>query len=208
MDANEIRRLIAHHRKVIEGLEEELRHVESGGTSWVPQRFYTAYYILAGVLIGIAAAWVTLILNVLGSWLIDPDHDPLKLMRVYATVFAGREALGTNQAAILMLSAGIHTLTGAVCGAPIHVVVSRFFPGLELVARVIAGIVLGIVMWVVNFYGILSWLQPLLVEETIIIRDIPVWVAILNHVAFTLLVLLMQPLGTFTLRGDAQNEQA
>ncbi len=51
-------------------------------------------------------------------------------------------------------------------------------------------------MWLVNFYGFLSWLQPLLVGE-FYIREIPWWVAALTHIAFTLAVLLAQPLGEF-----------
>jgi hypothetical protein len=57
-------------------------------------------------------------------------------------------------------------------------------------------------MWLVNFYGILSWLQPLiLAEETsYIVANVPGWVAIATHVAFTETMLLLQPLGVFNMR--------
>jgi hypothetical protein len=199
MDANEILKLIGHHKKIIRELEEDLERASRGeSASWVPQRFYTAYYILAGLGIGMVAAWITLILNSLGSYLLQ--GDALKLLRVYGTFFAGQEAMQTNKAAILMLSVLIHTLTGAVCGAPIHVVVCRFYPGLKLPGRLLAGVILGFIMWSVNIYGILSWLQPLLLGDggPSIVKEIPVWVAVSNHVAFTVLMLLFQPLGTFS----------
>lgn len=198
MDANEILKLIDHHKHIIRELEEELERAARGETaSWVPQRFYTAYYILAGLLIGMVAAWITLILNCIGSAILL--GDPLKLLRVYGTFFAGQEAMETNKAAILMLSVLIHTLTGAVCGAPIHVVVSRFYPGLKRAGRLLAGVILGFIMWAVNFYGLLSWLQPLILGDggPSIVKETPVWVAISNHLAFTVLMMLLQPLGTF-----------
>lgn len=196
MNPNEIRKLLDHHRRIVRELEEELLLAEQDeSTSWVPQKFYTAYYILAGTLIGMGAAWVTLLLNMLGSLILH--GDAMKLLRIYGTIFAGEEALESNQAAVLMLAVGIHTATGAICGAPIHVVVSKYFPDIKLAGRLLAGLALGLVMWGVNFYGILSWLQPLLVGKSIILEQVPIWVALTNHIAFTLLMLLLQPLGAF-----------
>jgi len=64
------------------------------------------------------------------------------------------------------------------------------------------GLWLGIIMWLVNFYGILSWLQPLILGEpsSYIIQNIPWWIALLSHVAFTEIVLLLQPLAVFNAR--------
>lgn len=196
MKAESLRELIEHHRQVLHDLEQELETLEkSRGQTWQPEKFYTAYHVLSGMLIGMGAAWITLALNALGSHLLH--GDPLKLMRVYGTFFAGEEALGTGQAAILMLSVGIHTLTGAICGAPIHVLVSRHWSGRPLVQRAALGIVLGLVMWVVNFYLLLSWLQPLVVGTGTIIEQTPPAIAAANHVAFAVLVMVLQPLGVF-----------
>jgi hypothetical protein len=207
VDPNEIRKLIEHHRRVIRELEDDLARAEAGqAAAWVPLRFYTAYYVTSGLLIGIGAAWATLLLNMLGS--LSIHGDAFKLLRVYGTFFFGSDAMETNRAAILMLTVGVHTLTGAVCGAPIHVVLSRWKPDLSLRGRVLAGAVLGVVMWLVNFYGVLSWLQPRLVGSAIILEEMPASVAAANHVAFAVLVVLMQPLGAFTVQRGAGDEEA
>ena len=39
-------------------------------------------------------------------------------------------------------------------------------------------------MWIVNFYLILSWLQPALLGGRWIVDQIPIWVAVLTHLAF------------------------
>ena len=47
-------------------------------------------------------------------------------------------------------------------GIPFQMVIARFLPNAKLGTRLIVATVLGLVLWVINFYGILSWLQPLL----------------------------------------------
>ena len=51
---------------------------------------------------------------------------------------------------------------------------------------------LAIAVWLVNFYGILSWLQPLLFGGNWIVERIPWWVAAATHLVFgwTMLVAL------------------
>jgi len=56
---------------------------------------------------------------------------------------------------------------------------------------------LALAIWVVNFYGILSWLQPLLLGGSWILTSIPWWVGALTHLVFGWTMLLVQPLGTF-----------
>ncbi len=202
MKAESLRELIQHHREIVTDLEAELAQLEKGSeTLWQPKKFYTAYHILSGMLIGMIAAWITLALNAIGSHLIE--GDPTKLMRVYGTFFAGEEALGTHQAAILMLSVGVHTLTGAICGAPIHVIVCRYFPDKNFIARTLLSVVLGLVMWLVNFYLILSWLQPLVTDSSTILEQTPIGIAVANHVAFTFFVLAFQPFGVFKKRAES-----
>jgi hypothetical protein len=196
VDERRIKKEIELHRRKIEELEEQLEQLAQPGRAWIPERFYTAYHALAGIIIGAIAAWVALAFNALGSEILH--RDPFRLMKYYATIFTG-DLTEANRAAALMVAIGIHTITGALCGAPIHVVASRFFPGRGLKTRAAWGVVLGLVMWLVNFYGVLSWLQPLLVGR-FYIGEIPVWVAALTHVSFAVTVLVLQPLGAFDAR--------
>ena len=198
----ELRRQVEATRKALEDLETKLRGVEREERDriWFPRGFYTAYYVLSGMVLGVVASWLTLILNVAGAHL--AGEEPLKLLKVYSTILGGARTAGSAEAVVLIFALGVHTLTGAVCGAPIHVVYSRFFTDQKLPQRLITGLVLGVVMWLVNFYGILSWFQPLILgeETSYIVQNIPAWVALLSHVAFTEAVVLLQPLAVFNAR--------
>ncbi|MBI2951298.1 hypothetical protein HYY27_04345, partial [bacterium] len=63
--------------------------------------------------------------------------------------------------------------------------------------KVLLGAGWGQVIWIVNFYLILSWLQPMRVGEALILRMIPFWVAALTHVIYGLTLGLLQPVGRF-----------
>ncbi len=54
-----------------------------------------------------------------------------------------------------------------------------------------AGTMYGMALWILNYYGILSWLQPLLWDESTIVDQIPTWVAILTHVCYGATVALI-----------------
>jgi hypothetical protein len=58
---------------------------------------------------------------------------------------------------------------------------------------------LGLLVWVVNVYGILSWLQPLTCGGRWITDNsvLPWWVAAVTHVAFGLTMAILYPLGRF-----------
>ena len=62
------------------------------------------------------------------------------------------------------------------------------------------GVGLGVVMWRINVYAILTWLQPIVSGGTWIIEEIPWWVALLTHVSFTLTMLVLQPFWSFDSR--------
>jgi len=167
------------------------------GTPARPSRTLS-YYLLMGSAIGVYAAWFSLALNVVGALALG--QQPLKLLRVYATFFMGAEALGdaANQGVTLFLALVLHSATGAVVGMPLYVLYHRRFAHHETMMRAINGLWLGLVMWLVNYYAILSWVQPMVLRwvaydgdiQPYIIRNIPFWVAALTHIAFVEVVLL------------------
>ena len=199
--AEDLRTEITRQRQSLRALESELLELEAsaGGETWRPERFYLAYYVLAGMVLGMVAAWVGLGLNVLGAMALGMD-DPLKLLRVYSTIIRGADTESSREAVVLAFAIGLHTITGMFCGAPIHVVLSRWFPKTNLVKRIVVGVVLGLIMWIVNFYCLLSWIQPLFTgaETSYIVENIPWYVAAGTHVAFTTTIVLLQPLAVFT----------
>jgi hypothetical protein len=206
MDLSELQLQIENQRRVLQELEQELeRHAGKPNRSWYRSGFYTSYYIMSGLFLGALASWVSLAFNIVGAWV--AYGDPLRLLRVYATFFGGEAVLTQPGAGVATLLALIlHSATGAVVGAPIHVVYSRYVVRSTLGRRLVVGALLGVVMWVVNFYMLLSWMQPLVSGGTWIVDNIPWWVALLTHVSFTLTMLVFQPFWSFD-PGRVQDRQ-
>jgi hypothetical protein len=188
----EILQQIEAHRAAIVDLEAQLR--EPATATWPPVGFYLTFYIVAGTTIGILGSVTSFLFNVIGSLLVR--QDPLYVLRVYGTIFLGGKALVTEDLNFFMLVAVVHFSVGASAGAVFHVLVNRFVPDQPLLQILLGGLY-GLVMWVVNFYLVIAWLQPLLVGEPYILELMPFWVAALTHVVYGLTLGFLQPLGRF-----------
>jgi hypothetical protein len=188
----DILREIQRHRSALVRLESQL--IEPATAHWPPIGFYLTFYIVAGTTIGILGSLASFIFHVVGSLMVN--QDPLKFLRVYGTVFLGARALTTEDLNFFMLVAVVHFSIGAIAGAVFHVLVNRFVPdrtGLQIGL----GVLYGLLMWFVNFYLVLSWLQPRLVGEAYVLQLMPAWIAALTHVIYGLTLGLLQPLGRF-----------
>jgi cytochrome c oxidase cbb3-type subunit 2 len=192
VDRDEILREIQTHRAAIAALETRLREVP--GPSWPPAGFYLTFYVVAGTIIGILGSLTSFIFNVVGSLLVS--QDPLRFLRVYGTFFLGARALTTEDLNFFMLVAVVHFSVGAAAGAVFHVLVNRFVPG-RAGLQIVLGAAYGLLMWIVNFYLVIVWLQPRLVGEAYVIQLMPAWVAALTHVVYGVTLGVLQPLGRF-----------
>jgi hypothetical protein len=190
---DEIQARIAEHRRAIAELERQLR-ADSAALNWPPPGFYLTFYVVAGLLIGILGSLTSFIFHVVGSLIVN--QDPLKFLRVYGTVFLGARALTTDDLNFFMLVAVVHFSLGAAGGAVFHVLVNRFVPDRPAL-HVVLGAAYGLLMWLVNFYGVLVWLQPRLVGTPYVLELMPAWVAALTHLIYGLTLGLLQPLGRF-----------
>ena len=188
----EILREIERHRAALVSLESQLP--EPTTAHWPPIGFYLTFYIVAGTTIGILGSLASFIFHVVGSLMVN--QDPLKFLRVYGTVFLGARALTTEDLNFFMLVAVVHFSIGAIAGAVFHVLVNRFVPN-RTGLQIGLGVLYGLVMWIVNFYLVLSWLQPRLVGEAYVLQLMPAWIAALTHVIYGLTLGLLQPLGRF-----------
>jgi hypothetical protein len=56
--------------------------------------------------------------------------------------------------------------------------------------------ILALAVWAINFYGVMSWLQPLLFGDRWITDLIPWWVAAVTHLAFGWTVALLSSVDT------------
>jgi len=87
-------------------------------------------------------------------------------------------------------------------GIPVTMAISRFAKEGGLVKRLIVGGAVAILIWAVMFYGILSWLQPMLVEGDpgnwiTNTQYLPWWVAAATHLIFGWTIALLYPLGEY-----------
>ncbi len=185
-------RAIEQHRAAIIELEAQLQ--EPVSRSWPPVGFYLTFYIVAGVTIGVLGSVTSFAFHFIGSLLVK--QDPLLFLRAYGTVFLGAKALTTDDLNFFMLVAVVHFSVGAGAGAVFQVLISWFVPNRPLL-QIVLGAAYGLLMWVVNFYVVIAWLQPLLVGEAFVLQLMPAWIAALTHLIYGLTLGVLQPLGRF-----------
>ncbi len=191
----EIRREIERHRQAIAELEAKLAAPSGKPRGWPPPGFYTTFYVVAGITLGTMGAITSFIFNVVGSYIIA--QDPMLILRVFGTLFIGRNALTTDNLNFLMLVLLTHVIVGAIGGVVFHVIINRMFADRSSGQKVLYGALFGCAIWLINFYGIIWWLQPLLVGQAYILRLMPFWVAALTHIIYGITLGLLQPLGRF-----------
>ena len=112
--------------------------------------------------------------------------EPVRLLRIYATILEGRRALELSNTDFFIAAFVMHIVTGILFGTIFALGAHRFCAGLQ--RHILAGAGYGIAIWLINWYGILSWLQPLLNGSAFILTEIPIAVAVLTHVSYGLTV--------------------
>ncbi len=177
-------------------LESELRDT---GEQWRATGYYTAYYATAGFMLGIFGATTSLLFNVVGSLIFKSEQGPLWLIQVYLTFPLGEDALSADFDSNLALAIGVclYLATGMLLGIPVHMFLTRFASDATLLGRIGWASVIGIAIWLINFYGILSWLQPLLFGEAWIVNEVPAYVGALTHLVFAWTMAVVYPLGLY-----------
>lgn len=194
-------------RARVKELEAEVNREAAGMPSWQASGYYTAYYATTGFLLGIFGAAASLLANVVGAPI--AGKHPLELIRVYLTFPLGDKALqlanapgkiyALDDGVILAIGCCLYLFTGMLLGVLFHLAISRFVPRSSLMGRLLFVTVLSIALWLVNFYGILSWLQPMLFGGNWITNPsyLPPWVAAVTHLAFGWTMALVYPLGQY-----------
>jgi hypothetical protein len=187
-------------------LESELQEVEAQRL-FQPSGKYPEYYATTGFLLGSIAAGVALLLNVMGAPI--AGKHPLQLIRVYLTFPLGEKALAladpphaaqaVSDGMILTFGCCLFVATGMLLGMPLQLVLSRFNGQATVTKRLGIASALGLGLWLFNFYGVLSWLQPLLFGGNWIVNSdyLPPWVAAGTHLVFAWTMALLYPLGQF-----------
>jgi hypothetical protein len=186
MDERERRRAVEDHLAAI-------RELESAETSavpadWPPRGYYVLWHVVFGMMLGGLGALVSLGANAIGAPLLGVH--PLQLIRVFLTFPMGVAALTAEGGLVLTVGCLLYHGTGMVYGIFVHMVTSLFFAESPAGTRFAVVTAIGLGIWIVNFYVVLSWLQPLLLGGDWIVTMIPWWVGALTHLSFVWTIFL------------------
>lgn len=190
---------LAELRARVAQLEAELDTFQPLDRSWTG-RYYPTYYAVAGFFLGMAGAVSSLLFNVVGAT--RTGEHPLQLIRVYLTFGLGERALDLqfnqgDDGLMLIIGCCLYIFTGMLLGVIFQVVLSLLNERATLVRRLYTASILAVIIWLVNYYLILSWLQPLLFGGNWIVTQIPIWVALLTHLVFGWTMAVVYPLGIY-----------
>lgn len=198
--------------KELEELRQRVRTIEAelaahDDAEWPPKDFYLGYYATTGFLLGGIAAGTSLLVNVIAAPI--AGKNALELVRIYLTFPLGERALSlTDQAhktfaipdgMIIALGCCLYLATGMLLGVPLFVALMYIAGNKGIGTRLVVATGIAVAIWLVNFYGILSWLQPRLFGGNWITDNnvLPWWVAGATHLVFGWTMALLSPLGTF-----------
>lgn len=195
MDSQTRRRLVNEHLEAIRELETTDDGEQAGAQRWPPREFYLLWHVVVGMTLGGIAALVSLAANAVGAPLFG-EH-PLQLIRVYLTFPMGESALTAGEGLVLTVGCLLYVLTGALYGIVFHLVMTLYFADASTLRRFWVASAIGLALWVGNFYLVLSWLQPLLLDGDWIVRMVPVWVGAATHLAFAWTLLAGESWGRF-----------
>jgi hypothetical protein len=197
---SEKEREVRELRERLQQLESELRQgSDQPKSQWQATGYYTAYHATMGFLLGGVAAMSSLLANIVGA--LAFGMHPLELIRVYLTFPMGAQALdydAVDDGMILAVGCCLYVATGMLYGILFQIALTRFTEGATLAYRFVVVSLLALAVWLVNFYGILSWLQPLLFGGRWIVDQTPWWVAAGTHLVFGWTMLIVYPLGRYT----------
>ena len=205
VDAQKIQELEELRARVRE--LESLVEAERTDGQWPPKGFYAEYYATTGFILGMFGAAMSLLVNVIGAPI--AGKSPLELIRIYLTFPLGEKALELasgvkdvyviGDGVIMAIGCCLYIGTGMLLGVPFFVILVWLTEGTSTLFRMLVATILAVALWGLNFYAILSWLQPLLFGGNWITDPayLPWWVALVTHLIFGWTLALLYPWAKF-----------
>lgn len=165
-----------------------------------PAEYYASYYALTGAILGMLAACTSLLVNIIGATLFQMP-SPLWIIRVYLTFPLGKAPLEPTFDNSLALTIGccLYLATGMLLGIPFQLVLTRFASQSSIWQRFAIASALALGIWLIAFYGVLSWLQvlPAFGGGAYIVQETPWWVGVITHLVFGWTMVLLYPWGLY-----------
>ena len=201
VDARKVQELEELRTRVRE-LETQVEAEKTAG-QWPPKGFYAEYYATTGFILGMFGAAMSLLVNVIGAPI--AKKSPLELIRIYLTFPLGEKALELasgvkdvyviGDGVILAIGCCLYLGTGMVLGIPFFVSLVWLTEGKSAIYRLFIATILAALLWAINFWGILAWLQPLVFGGNWITNPeyLPSWVALVTHLIFGWTLALLYP---------------
>lgn len=200
MDTTSKQTELTELKKRVADLESQIAR-ETVHPPFQPTSYYTAYYATTGFLLGSIGAMSSLLFNVVGSVL--TGKQPLELIQTYLTFPLGDQAFNLppeQNGLMLAIGCCLYLGTGMVLGIPVYLALTRFGADKSLGGKLVIATIVALLIWVINFYGILSWFQADVIEmspENLIVNRVPWWVAAATHLVFGWTMALVYPLGDY-----------
>lgn len=193
----ELKRQLDHH--LAEAVRLQAILDEPTDTNWVPTRFYLLYHLMAGIILGGIGAAISLLWNIVGSTLLLDEQGPLYIIQVYLTFGMGERALdpSTDLQFALFVGCFLYLATGAVYGMIFQLVLQGLAGNAGWLVRFVVATVLGLLIWGINFYVLLPWIQPRLFGGNWIQELVPPLVGVSTHLVFAWTYALCAAWGRF-----------
>jgi hypothetical protein len=165
--------------------------------SMIGAKWKTLYFATIGAFAGYLGSVVILGADIATAKLMG--FAPFMFLRYYATLREGPGALLMSSRGFLLNAIAMHLAVGSALGAIFVLIVSgrdiqRFTHYLA------AGIGFGLCVWFINFYLLLSWIQPLVNGKSYILENIPWWVAGVTHALYGISIALV----SYAFRNDVE----
>jgi len=146
--------------------------------SMVGAKWKALYFGTIGAFAGYLGSVVILGADIAGAKLMG--FAPFMFLRYYATLREGSGALLMTSRSFLLNAVVMHLAVGSALGAIFVLIISG--RDIQRFTRYLAaGICFGLCVWFINFYLLLSWIQPLVNGKSYILENIPWWVAAVTH---------------------------
>ncbi|MAT70155.1 MAG: hypothetical protein CMJ58_11615 [Planctomycetaceae bacterium] len=200
MDTDAKRTELAELQRRVAQLESQIA-LESHPEKFRPKGFYTAYYATTGFMLGMFGAVTSLLFNIVGATF--TGKPSLEIVRSYLTFPLGNQAFemtGAQDNLMLTIGCCLYIGTGMLLGIPVYLALVRWGEGKSLMTKFVIASIVSLAIWIINFYGILSWLQPRITDtdpDNLIVNHVPPYVAAATHLVFGWTMVLVYPLGQY-----------